>query len=488
MPEKRMQRLNGLDASFLAQERGSSHMHIGGVLIFEGPAPDIDTVRDHVASRLHLIPRYRQKLAIPRFEAGRPFWIDDPRFNINYHVRDSALPAPGSDEQLQQLIARMFSQRLDRAKPLWELWIVHGLKDGRFALISKTHHSVVDGIAGIDITTVLLDAEREPSSTIEPPEEPWKPAPEPSQAEMIAEGVKDFASLPLSIAERAVKAIEQPGSTIERVREAIEAVGEVARETLDPAPVTPLNLAIGSHRRYKLVRASLADFKEIKDTLGGTVNDVVLTVVADGLGRWLRNRGFPTVELELRGLVPVSTRSNRDLGNQIAVMRGPLPVDDIDPVARFTRVRSAMNGLKDSKQALGAEVIAGAQNFAPPTILAQASRINFSTRLFNLLVTNVPGPQFALYLLGRRALEAAPIPFLAERHALAIAIVSYDGQLNFGLLGDYDAMPDIAFLRDGIAESIDELLEIARAEQLRQLRPLNHRRRTRSKRRQIRAV
>ena len=456
-------RLSPIDASFLHQEKHASHMHVGAVVIFEGPAPSREDFAEHIESRLGLVPRYRQKLAFPRFEMGRPFWIDEPRFNIDYHVRHTALPPPGSVEQLRQLVGRIFSQRLDRSKPLWEMWLVQGLEDGRFALISKTHHALVDGVAGVDLSTVLFDLTPVPA---EPPaEDGWTPAPEPSQAELVAEGVKGLLRTPTDLAGRALGAVASPGQTLAEVREAAEGVGEVLWAGLNPAPEVPLNAPIGTHRRVWWVQRRLDDFKEIKNALGGTVNDVVLAVVAGALGRWLRSRGVRTEGLELRALVPVSIRTADEhgaLGNRIAAMRGPLPVYGRDPVERLRIVRESMQGLKESKQALGAEVISGIEQFAPPTLLAQASRLNFSTRLFNLIVTNVPGPQFPLYLLGREMEELVPIAFLPEDHALAIAIMSYNGKVDFGLLGDYDAMPDLDAVADLLEEALDELLAEAR--------------------------
>jgi diacylglycerol O-acyltransferase len=456
-------RLSAIDASFLHQEGHASHMHVGAVAIFEGPPPSHDEFVEHLESRLHLVPRYRQKLAVPPLQMGRPFWVDDPSFNLDYHIRHSALPSPGSLEQLRLLVGRIFSQRLDRSKPLWEVWLVQGLEDNRFVLISKTHHALVDGISGVDISTVLFDLEPVP----QPPsgDDGWAPAPEPSDAELVAEGVKGLVRTPADLAGRALGALQRPGRTLEQAWEAAEGLGEVAWGGFNPAPDVPLNVPIGPHRRVWWVRSSLDDFKTIKNALGGTVNDVVLAVVAGALGRWLRSRGVKTEGLELRALVPVSIRGENEqgtLGNRIAAMRGPLPVYAHDPAERLRIVREGMKGLKESKQALGAEVISGLERFAPPTLLAQASRLNFSTRLFNLIVTNVPGPQFPLYLLGREMEEIVPIAFLPEDHALAIAIMSYNGKVDFGLLGDYDAMPDIDRFGELLEESLEELLALAR--------------------------
>jgi diacylglycerol O-acyltransferase / wax synthase len=457
-------RLTATDASFLAQEGPSSHMHVGAVMIFEGPPPAYEDFVNHIRSRLHLVPRYRQKLAFPPIETGRPVWIDDASFNLEYHVRHTALPSPGSEEQLRNLAARIHSQQLDRAKPLWETWLVQGLERNRFALISKTHHALVDGISGVDLVTVLFDAEPVPQQL--PHEgEPWRPHTEPSSLDLAARGIRGLARTPFELAGRAVGAARRPTESLSAAREIAEGVGEIAWATLNPAPETPLNVEIGPHRRFVFLREELDDFKLVKNAFGGTVNDVVLTVVSGGLQKWLRSRGTRTEGLELRALVPVSIRSDEQrghLGNKLAVMRAPLPVYVEDPVARLKVVRTAMDGLKESKQALGAEVLAGVQNFTPPTVMAQASRLNFSTRLFNLLVTNVPGPQIPLYVLGRELQDIFPMAFLPRNHALAVAIMSYNGSMDFGLLGDYDAMHDLDAFGDMVDDSLQELVTTAK--------------------------
>jgi diacylglycerol O-acyltransferase / wax synthase len=463
MATQHLDRLSATDASFLAQEGPTSHMHVGGIMIFEGPPVPIDDFRDGIRSRLHLVPRYRQKLAFPPLETGRPLWVDDPTFNIEYHVRHTALPDPGSEEQLRNLAARIFSQQLDRSKPLWETWLVENLDRNRFALISKTHHALVDGISGVDLATVLFDVTPVPPPVTHEADD-WVPSEEPSGAQMAAAGIRGLIKTPFELAEKAIGALTDPVHTVEDARESIEGLGEIVWAGLNPAPPTPLNVEIGPHRRYQWVRCELADFKAVKDGLGGTVNDVVLTVVAGALRRFLHSRGVRTEGLELRAQIPVSLRAEDErgqLGNRLAVMRGPLPVYIKDPVARLRYVKEAMDGLKESKQAVGAEVLAGVQNLAPPTILAQASRLNFSTRLFNTIVTNVPGPQFPLYILGRELEDLFPVGFLPKNHALFTAIMSYNGHLSFGLLGDYDALPDIDVIADGIEASLAELVQAA---------------------------
>jgi diacylglycerol O-acyltransferase / wax synthase len=464
MAQKHLDRLTPVDASFLHQEGANSHMHVGGLTIVEGPPPPMEEFLEQIRMRLHLVPRYRHKLAHTALDSGRPVWIDDPNFNLEYHVRHTALPTPGEPEQLRGLTARIFSQQLDRSKPLWEMWLIEGLKDDRFALISKTHHSLIDGIAGIDLATVLFDLSPDPPP-IKHSGRAWRPHPEPGTPELVAAGLKGAVRAGIELAEGALDAFAHPERALSRTREAAEGIGEIVWAGLNPAPETPLNVPIGPHRRFMGVGSRLEDFKLVKNAFGGTVNDVVLAVVAGALREFLIARGLRTEGVELRALVPVSVRAEDEHhqgGNRIVVMRGPLPVYIADPVQRLRFVSHAMDGLKESKQALGAEVIAGAQNFAPPTILAQASRLNFSTRLFNLIVTNVPGPQFPLYVLGREMLAAYPVAFLPENHALAIAIMSYNGQMNFGLLGDFDGLPDIDLIGETIAAELAKLVALAR--------------------------
>ncbi len=465
MPQQHLDRLTPVDASFLHQEGPVSHMHVGGLTVFEGPPPTLEQFLEQIRSRLHLVPRYRHKLAHTAIDSGRPVWVDDPAFNLEYHVRHTALPAPGDWEQLRQLTARIFSQQLDRTKPLWETWLVEGLEHNQFALISKTHHSLIDGISGVDLATVLFDIAPVPQR-IENSGRPWRPHPEPGTVSLITAGLRGAVRAGIEIAEGAVEAVAHPDRAIASLREAAEGVGEVAWAVLNPAPPSPLNVEIGPHRRFVGVPCRLDEFKTVKNEFGGTVNDVVLSVVTGALRSFLISRGVRTAGLELRALVPVSTRQedeHHQLGNRIVAMRAPLPVYIPDPVQRLRFIKRAMDGLKESKQAVGAEVIAGVQNFAPPTILAQASRLNFSTRLFNLLVTNVPGPQFPLYVMGRELEHAYPVAFLPKNHALAIAIMSYNGQMNFGLLGDYDALPDIDAIGENIRSELATLLARAAA-------------------------
>ncbi|HEY1854302.1 MAG TPA: wax ester/triacylglycerol synthase family O-acyltransferase [Solirubrobacterales bacterium] len=451
-------RLTGLDASFLHLERSGAHMHVASTSIFEGPAPGHGEFRDHIASRLHLVPRFRQKLRFVPLEQGRPVWVDDPHLNLDYHVRQTALPAPGSDEQLRNLAARIFSQQLDRSKPLWELWLVEGLDDGRFAIIGKSHHALVDGISGVDITTVLFDLDREPEGPPSPPP-PWLARPEPTDFQLLSEAVRERLTSPREIVRGVRHALRGPRKVLHGVGATTKMVGAGLS-----APSSVFNVEIGPHRRFAMTQADLGDLKRVKDAHGGTVNDVILSVVAGGIGRYLRARGHDTEGVELRAMVPVSVRAADErgaLGNRITAMMAPLPVGVEDPVERLAIVSAEMGDLKASGQAVGAEILTKLTDFAPTTIASQAARLQSAQRFFNLVVTNVPGPQFPLFVLGRKMESIFPMVPLAHRQALCIGIMSYDGQVNFGLIGDYDAMADLESFALDLEEATAEAIASA---------------------------
>jgi diacylglycerol O-acyltransferase / wax synthase len=452
-------RLSGLDSSFLHLERGPAHMHVASTTLFEGPAPDYVQLREHLASRLHLVPRFRQKLAFVPLGQGRPRWVDDPHFNIEYHLRHTALPPPGGEDQLRTLAARVFSQRLDRSKPLWEMWLVEGLEDERFALVTKSHHCLVDGVSGVDITTVLFDASADAEPIPDPPA--WTPRPEPSDAALLGEALVERATTPGEVARGARALLRGPRQVARAGIDALEAAGTFARAGFG-APPSPFNVDIGPYRRFATVRADLDEIKRVKNEAGGTVNDVVLAVVAGALGTYLRGRGYSTRELEMRAMVPISVRTADEhgaLGNRVSSFMAPLPVGIADPLQRLRAVSKAMGDLKESKQAIGATLLTELTDFAPPTIAGQAARLQSRQRFFNLVVTNVPGPQFPLYLMGRRLEAIFPMVPLAKRQAVCFGIMSYDGQVNFGLIGDYDAMTDLDLLAGDLQTSLDELSE-----------------------------
>jgi diacylglycerol O-acyltransferase len=451
--------LTGLDSSFLHLERDAAHMHVAGCMVFDGRPPDYDELVTQILSRLHLVPRYRQRLAFVPLNQGRPVWVDDPHFNVGFHVRHTSLPRPGGDDQLKRLAGRVFSQALDRGRPLWEIWLVEGLEADRFALLSKTHHSLVDGISGVDIATVLFDASPDPMP-VSVPEHEWVPRPLPSSAQLLADALLERATVPAEIVRGVRATLRGPRHVAGRMGRALGGVTAMARAGLLAAPPSPLNVPIGPHRRFTWVRGDLEEFKAVKNALGGTVNDVVLAAVAGALGRYLRMHGEPTEDVILKAMVPVSVRAEVErgaLGNRVAAMWAPLPIGMSDPVQRLLTISREMEGIKESGQAVGAQVLTELSGFAPPTIMAQAARLQARQRLFNLVVTNVPGPQFPLYMLGRQLDAMFPMVPLAENQALGIAIMSYNGQLNFGLNADYDALPDLEALADELRASIDEL-------------------------------
>ncbi len=458
-------RLTGLDSAFLhLEDHSTAHMHVASVMVFAGQAPDYQALVEHILGRLHLVPRYRQRLAFVPLGQGRPVWTDDPRFNPYYHIRHTALPAPADERALQRLAGRIFSQRLDRSKPLWEIWLVQAMAGDRFALIAKTHHALVDGISGVDITTVLFDTapDATPASRSHTP---WSAGPPPGPAKLLADALLERATVPGEIARGARASLRAPRRALRRVTRSVKSIGASALPGLEhPAPRTPFNVEIGPHRRYTWVDADLNLFKAVKDSLGGTLNDVVLAAVSLALGAHLRAQGQDTEGLILKAMVPVSVRADTErgaLGNKVAAMWAPLPVGVQDAAQCYEQVRVAMAELKSSGQAVGAEVLTNLAGFAPPTILSQAARLQARQRYFNLVITNVPGPQFPLYLLGRELVALYPVVPLARKQALGIAVMSYNGRLGFGLLADFDAMPDLESVAKELRKEIAALAAAA---------------------------
>jgi WS/DGAT/MGAT family acyltransferase len=454
-------RLTALDSLFLHIEGANTHMHVGALILFDGPPPSYDDFLEYIRRRLSMVPRYRQKLAYPPISQGRPVWIDDPHFNLEYHIRQTGMPAPGDDRQLKRLVGRLMSQQLDRNKPLWEMWVVEGLEGGRFAIVSKTHHCMVDGISGVDLASVILDWSETPT---EVPPDDWKPGPPPSRATLLAELAKDTVGNAADIARSVKEAAQHPNELMQKVIEGAGALGSLLG--LGMAPASSLNVPIGPHRRFETVRVDLEAVKRIKRALGGTVNDVVLAIVTGALRRLLAARGEELAGRTLRAMIPVSVRADDQrgaLGNQVAAMFAPLPIGEDDPKARLALVRSTMKGLKESGQAVGAQLLTKLSNYAPPTILSQAARLQVHTRPFNLVVTNVPGPQVPLYLMGRRMREVYPVVPLADRQALCVGLLSYDGGIGFGLLADYDAMRDVDRFAAGLREAVEEYEAFSRS-------------------------
>ncbi|HSO95142.1 MAG TPA: wax ester/triacylglycerol synthase family O-acyltransferase, partial [Acidimicrobiia bacterium] len=449
-------RMSPLDALFLHVEDSVSHMHIASVLLLDGPAPSYADFRAMLASHLARVPRYRQVVRFVPFELGRPVWVDDPHFNIEYHVRHTALPAPGGEPELRRLIGRVMSQQLDRSKPLWELWMVEGLDDNRWALICKTHHSIVDGVSGTELLTVLLDTSPTAATTVE---QPWHPDPAPSALDLAADALVAMARSPYEQLRALRAASRVPLQALAQLGEIVSGFAALAGVVPRP-PVSSLNGPIGPHRRYGWASTTVDDIKRIRKELGGTFNDVVLTGITAGFRTLLESRG-ETVDRVVRTLVPVSVRgrdlSGRAVGdgtydNKVSAMFADLPVGVADPVERLHTVSAQLAGLKDSNQAVAGEALTSMSGFAPPVLLALGTRIaaKAAQRNVNTITTNVPGPQLPLYVLGRRMRTAYPYVPLGAQCRTAVAIFSYDGQVNFGVTGDYDTTPDLDVLCRGI--------------------------------------
>ncbi|HEY2030362.1 MAG TPA: wax ester/triacylglycerol synthase family O-acyltransferase [Myxococcales bacterium] len=447
------ERLSTLDALFLALEDRVAHMHVGACAVFEGPPPPFADVLRLVDARLSQVPRYRQRVLEVPLKQGRPVWIDETQFDLEYHVRRTALPAPGGEAELKKLVSRLFSQQLDRDKPLWELWLVEGLGGGRFAMVSKTHHCMLDGVSGVDLATVLLDAEPNPT----PPEavDPWRPRKAPPLTDLLVSSLKEQLSHPLRMAREALEPKSEVAQLFGAVASGFKPLLGVF--SMGQAPESPLNKPLGPHRRFEMLELPLAEVKEVRARLGGTVNDVVLAVVAGALRTWLADREEPPAA-DLRVLVPVSMRTEHGTyGNQVTAVFCPLPVTEPNPVERLRKVREAMKAVKESGQAMSAHALSRMADFAPPTLLAQAARLQAVTRMFNLVVTNVPGPQFPLYFLGKKMLHCYPQVPLAATQSLGIALLSYDGRIGVGLIGDAAGAQDLSALSDAILTALAEL-------------------------------
>jgi diacylglycerol O-acyltransferase / wax synthase len=452
--------MSAQDASFLHIENDSTPMHVGGVSIFEGPPPPFEEFQAMIASKLPLVPRYRQTVRFVPGALSRPVWVDDQHFNLAYHVRRTALPQPGGDQELKTLTARVMSQNLDRAKPLWEIWVVEGLDDNRWALLSKVHHCMVDGVASTDLMAVLFDAEREPTNQL--PADDWHPEPRPSDVQLVADALRDrLASNPAAAAEALAGAARAPREFAALIEQTASGIVRSAGIVRQP-PASSLNGPLSPHRRWGWSRGRLSDVQLVRKAHGGTVNDVVLAAITGGFRELLQERGESTDRV-LRTLVPVSVRRPGERGtynNRVSAMFAELPVDEADPIDRLHRISEQMAGLKDSKQAVAGEVLTSLSGFAPPMLLALGARLasRLPQRSLNTGTTNVPGPQLPLYAAGRRLLESFPyIPLFAQVR-VAVAIFSYDGGLYFGISGDYDSTPDIEVLCHGIERGLAQLV------------------------------
>ncbi|HYS08496.1 MAG TPA: wax ester/triacylglycerol synthase family O-acyltransferase [Myxococcales bacterium] len=449
------ERLSTLDSLFLELEDRSAHMHVGAVAVFEGPPPPYRDLLALIEARLEHVPRYRQRVMEVPFKGGRPVWIDETQFDLEYHVRRTALPSPGGDAELKKLVGRLFSQALDREKPLWEMWLVEGLGDSRFAIVSKTHHCMLDGVSGVDLATVLMDPE--PVQVPPAPPAPWKPRKAPNASDLLVSSVKEQLSHPLRMARQALEPNSEAVKLFGKVFSGFKPLMDVV--SMGRAPECALNVPIGPHRRFEMLELPLARVKEVRAKLRCTVNDILLATVAGALRKWLSARGQPPAA-DLRVLVPVSMRTRRErgtYGNQVSAVFCPLPLTEPAPVERLRKVHDAMMVVKKSGSAVGAHTLSRLGDFAPPQLLAQAARLQAVSRMFNLVVTNVPGPQFPLHLLGRRMLHCFPQVPLAAQQALGVALLSYDGKIGVGLLGDADAARDLPDLAQAMTASLEEL-------------------------------
>ncbi|WP_214405929.1 WS/DGAT/MGAT family O-acyltransferase [Pseudonocardia lacus] len=458
-------RLSALDASFLFAEHRTAAMHVGAVMTFAPPADgpfDPDAFTALIGERLPLVPGYRRKLREVPGGLGLPVWVDDPCFDLAYHVRRSALPAPGTPAQLRELVGRLLARRLDRSRPLWEVYLVEGLADGGFAVVTKTHHAMVDGLASMDIGTALLDPTPQPRPT-EPDD--WRPAPEPSGLELAASAAGEALLRPRMVLDRAGRAAVDVRETVDRVSRAMQGVVSAGRTAVTTRPVPSLTATTGEQRRYGMERTSLPEHRAVRRRHGGTVNDVVLAVVAGGLRTWLTGRSEPPAPgTVVRALVPVSvrarTRGGNPTGNSISACLIDLPVGEPDPVARLAAVRARMQEQKRGGHAVGASALVGLVGFAPPLVHSLGARLasQFSSRFYNVLVTNVPGPPRPLYALGARMRDLYPVVPLAGGQAVAIGVTTYDGAVHYGLTADRDAAPDVDDLATALGDALRELV------------------------------
>jgi len=459
-----MQRLSPLDASFLHMENGSSPMHIASTAIFEGPPPAHHEILRMVSSKLPLVPRYRQTVRFVPLELGRPVWVDDVHFNLDYHVRHTALPSPGTDEQLRNLVGRIMSQTLDRTKPLWEIWVVEGLEGGHWALISKSHHAMVDGVSGTDLLAVMLDSEPEPVRA-DPP--PWRPEPDMSSAEFVGAAIAERLFSPYEAFRGARALVMRPRRLVNEIVTTSKGLNSM-RNLATRTAVSSLNGPIGPHRRYTWSRGTVSDVKEIRSVLGGTLNDVVLAAITQGFRELLLSRGEEVEGRSVRSLVPVSVRKADQKGsydNRVSGMFAELPVGLSDPVERLWTITAQLQHLKKSNQAVAGETLTSLAGFAPPVLLSSGTRLamRMPQRNLNTVTTNVPGPRIQLYAAGRKMLEAFPYVPLGGQMRLGVAIFSYLDSLNFGITGDYDSNPDIDVMARGICAGLADLKKAAEA-------------------------
>jgi diacylglycerol O-acyltransferase len=460
-------RMSPLDATFLHVEDSVSHMHIASTLIFDGPPPAYEDLLEMISSKLHLVPKYRKVVRFVPLQLSRPVWVDDPYFHLPYHVRHTALPTPGGADELRRLVGRVMSQPLDRARPLWELWMVENYGDNQWAIMSKVHHCMVDGVSGTELLSIVLDIAPDPPRLTPAP---WTPEPAPTGLELAVEAVGAMAVSPFEQITAVRNFARVPREALEQTMQLGQGLLGF-RSLLRPTTPSSLNGPIGPHRRYDWAETSVDDIKRVRKSIGGTFNDVVLTAITGGFRSLLESRG-ETTDRVLRTMVPVSVRprdargvavGDGSLANKVSAMFARLPIAVADPVERLHAVSAQLSDLKDSQQAVAGETLTSISGFAPPALLALGARLatKAAQRNVNTVTTNVPGPQIPLYVLGRRMRSAYPYVPLAGQIRIGIAIFSYDGAVTFGVTGDYNAAPDIGVLCQGIEDEMAKLLEVA---------------------------
>jgi diacylglycerol O-acyltransferase len=457
--------MSPLDAGFLELEDEDRHasLAIASIAVLEGPAPSYEEFVAAVAGRLPLVPRYRHKARQVPLDLGRPVWVDDPHFDLRYHIRQTALPAPGGDEQLRHLMERVMAQRLDRERPLWECWLVEGLEDGRWAVLTKVHHCMVDGVSGTDLYRVFFDATPEPSPGVE---DEWSPAPEPPTLLLTAAAIGELARSPLEQARAVRRALRTPGQLLRRTADTVRGLVALGG-ALVPAEASSLCGPVGRPRRYRMARASLADVKAVRRQLGGTVNDVVLAAIAGAFRKLLLGRGEQPGRHVIRSLVPVSVRASGEEGiydNRVSLLLAYLPVDVADPVERLAEMRAHLAALKASKEAEAGEALTSIARYEPFPLVSLGVRLLFRLPQRNIVTvtTNVPGPPWPLYAFGRRVIEILPYVPIATTVRFGVSIFSYCDQVTFGITGDRDHTADIDVFARGIEESLAELVAAGR--------------------------
>lgn len=454
------ERLSALDDSFLELEDASSHMHIGAVAVFDGPL-DLDAVHHLMEVTLHRVPRYRQRIVhVPI--VGQPVWVDDDRFNLTYHLRHTRLPLPGDERQLKRLAGRIMSQQLDRGKPLWEMWLIEGLEDGRVAIVTKAHHCMIDGVGSVELTGALMSPTPDRDPRLDEPAPRWTPRPQPSRAVLLGSELLHRVTAPLDVVRGVVGA---PCAALRAVPDVVGGVASAIGTGLRSASPTPLNVAIGPHRRFDWTIMDLNVLKDVRSRLEGTVNDAVLSMLSGALGRFLVRRGVPVEGLDFRAMVPVNVRTaatRGHVGNQVAMMVVRLPLDERDARRRLARVVAETRRAKTSSQAAGMQAIEELSDRTFTTLFTEFARLTALSRPYNIVVTNVPGPPFPVHVLGARMTACYPLVPLFQNQALGVALFSYDGRLYWGFNTDWDVLPDVHELVEGVRDEYAALCAAAR--------------------------